>query len=184
LESYGIAPEDSNLDRHGMWRQLVSMAIFQKLRGTEMKSVMQHTTQSKQSKRRGFTLVELVVVVLVLGIIAAVASPKMFDTTSDARDSSTKTTLSVMRDAIELYKAEVGAYPGDLGTAADFKADVAPYINGPFPANTLTGAAQDASVTVETDGGALLADLDSLTDWLYDKTTGEFIINEAGYATF
>ncbi len=140
--------------------------------------------QATRSKRRGFTLVELVVVVLVLGIIAAVASPKMFDTTSDARDNSTKTTLSVVRDAIELYKAEVGVYPGDAGTEADFKADIAPYINGPFPASQIASAAQDASVNVQSDGGALLTDLDDLTDWLYDKTTGEFIINETGYATF
>lgn len=135
-------------------------------------------------KRRGFTLVELVVVVLVLGIIAAVASPKMFDTTSDARDNSTKTTLSIVRDAIEFHRIEVGAYPGDAGTDVDFIADVAPYINGPFPSSQIAASAQDASVTVETDGGALLADVDDLTDWLYDNLSGEFIINETGYGVF
>ena len=104
-----------------------------------MKIPMNRTAQKMQCQRRGFTLVELVVVVLVLGIIAAVASPKMFDTTSDARDNSTRTTLSVMRDAIELYKAEVGAYPGDAGTDVDFKADIAPSVSGEHIASRRSG---------------------------------------------
>jgi type II secretion system protein G len=77
------------------------------------------------SKRRGgFTLIELVVVVLVLGIIASVAAPKMFDTANDARENSTIQSLAVVRDAIELHRAQNGAYPGDLGTEADLKADL------------------------------------------------------------
>ncbi len=72
-------------------------------------------------KRRAFSLVELVVVVLILGIIAAVAAPKMFDVASDARQNSTKTSLFVLRDAIELYKAQNGNYPpaASLATALD-----------------------------------------------------------------
>ncbi|MGN6136167.1 MAG: prepilin-type N-terminal cleavage/methylation domain-containing protein, partial [Aureliella sp.] len=59
-------------------------------------------------KRKAFSLVELVVVVLILGIIAAVAAPRMFDTAGDARKNSTKSSLAVLRDAIELYKAQTG----------------------------------------------------------------------------
>lgn len=132
-----------------------------------------------KQKRKGFTLVELVVVVLVLGIIASVAAPKMFDTAGDARDNSTSQSLQVVRDAIELHLAQNGAYPGDLGTDADFKADLKDFIKGAFPKNQVTGAAADATVAVVSAGSPLSAS--GAQDWRYDNTTGEFIINTTGY---
>lgn len=139
------------------------------------------TKRTASNSRRGFTLVELVVVVLVLGIIAAVASPKMFDTAAEARDNSTQSTLQVLRDAIELYKAENGEYPGDLGTDVDLKADLVDYINGSFPSSQVAGAAGDASVTIKTAGTALVKD--DATDWMYDNVSGQIIVNETGYET-
>ena len=64
-------------------------------------------------KRKGFTLVELVVVVMILGILAAVAAPKLLGTSGTATDNGLRQTLSVVRDAIERYAAENGGdFPG------------------------------------------------------------------------
>ena len=136
-------------------------------------------SHTPSQKRRGFTLVELVVVVLVLGIIASVAAPKMFDTAGDARTNSTHQSLAVIRDAIELHRAQLGTLPGNAGTDADFKADLKPFIKGAFPKNQIAAAANDATISVQTAGTALSAG--GAQDWKYDNTTGEFIINTTGY---
>lgn len=140
---------------------------------------MKTHTPSSPSLRKGFTLVELVVVVLVLGIIAATAAPRMFNTASDARENSTKTSLAVIRDSIDLHRAQVGVYPGDSGTDADFKADLEPFLRGPFPLNQLPDAAHDGSIRVQTSGTDLSAS--GAQDWAYDNTTGQFIINTSGF---
>jgi general secretion pathway protein G len=133
--------------------------------------------ENQKRSRGGFTLIELVVVVLVMGILAAVAAPKMFDTATKAKENSARQSLSVLRDAIELHKAQNGAYPGDLGTGTDLADDLKPFLKGPFPKVSIAGATGDGSVKYATPVGAA----DGSTDWLYDKASGTIIINEADY---
>src|SRR5688500_12245653 len=84
-------------------------------------------------KHKGFTLVELVVVVMILGILAAVAAPKLLTTSSTANENGLKQTLAVIRDAIERYAAEHGGQLPGEGGDVDFKSDIAPYLRGKFP---------------------------------------------------
>ena len=80
-------------------------------------------------KHKGFTLIELVVVVMILGILAAVAAPKLLGTSSTASDNGLKETLGVVRDAIERYAAEHGgALPGLAGTEAGSRPTWLPYL--------------------------------------------------------
>jgi len=65
------------------------------------------------SPQAGFTLVELLIVVVILGVLAAVAIPQFTSNTEDAKLSALDTNLSEMRNAIELYYHQHGAtYPG------------------------------------------------------------------------
>jgi prepilin-type N-terminal cleavage/methylation domain-containing protein len=82
--------------------------------------------KSYRRHAEGFTLVELLIVVLILGILATVAVPQFGSSTEDAKLSTLESNLSIMRNAIERYYHEHGTvYPGakkaidgsDVGTA-------------------------------------------------------------------
>ncbi len=125
-------------------------------------------------KRSGFTLVELVVVVLILGILAAVAAPKVLNTSDDARLNSSLQSLTIVRDAIELYKAENGSLPGG-GTLED---DLADYIRGQFPVVNVGGNKGKRDIKVDNTSGGLASGAVSGTQgWIYNSVTGEFSIN-------
>jgi general secretion pathway protein G len=125
--------------------------------------------------RKAFTLVELVVVVLIIGIIAAVAAPRMFDTAKDARESSTRQSLIVLRDAIELYNSRNSAYP----TVAALKTALATYLNGPFPAVQI-GNNRNADVVASTQDPIATPEAGT-AGWVYNPTTGSISVNEGTY---
>ncbi len=66
-----------------------------------------------RSSRLGFTLVELLIVVIILGILAAVVIPQFTSSTDDAKLSTLDMNLAEMRNAVELYYHQHGGvYPG------------------------------------------------------------------------
>jgi len=97
----------------------------------------------------GFTLVELLVVMLILGLLAAIAIPAFFNQRDKAKDASAKEAVRTAETAIETYSTDHnGSYLGANGSAAALVA-IEPTLNDP-PANTLTvsSAADHYSVTV------------------------------------
>ncbi len=134
------------------------------------------------NSKSGFTLVELVVVIMILGILAGVAAPSMINTSGAATDNGIRQTLSIVRDAIELYTADTARNPNPgvppaFTNSANFHLLLSPYIRGTFP-NCPVGAQAGANTVVEVD--QLLVSTDATGPWRYDPDNGEFRVNFAG----
>jgi len=67
-------------------------------------------------RRKGFTLVELMIVVLILGALAAIAIPRIMGGAASAKANACATNVDMINSQIELYYANSGAYPADLPT--------------------------------------------------------------------
>ncbi|TWU29463.1 type II secretion system protein [Bythopirellula polymerisocia] len=127
-------------------------------------------------QKNAFTLIELVVVILILGILAGVGAPKLFSTSGVATENGLRQTLSVVRDGIELYSADnAGSFPtctGDGTGAGNFHDLMKTYIRGDFP--TCPVGTKDNLIKVSAVDPVVA---DDTTGWMYNPTTGEFICN-------
>ena len=74
------------------------------------------TPTNTNSIRRGFTLIEILIVVVILGILAAVVVPQFTNASDDANDAAVRSQLQTLRGQIELYRAQVGSDPAMLTT--------------------------------------------------------------------
>ena len=76
-------------------------------------------TAREMRQRAGFTLLELIVVIAVIGILAAIAMPAMKNVPRRATESVLKTNLRTLRDVIDQYMGDKGHYPPSLEALVD-----------------------------------------------------------------
>ena len=69
-------------------------------------------SQEKIQSQKGFTLVELLIVVIILAILAALIVPHFITATDDATQAAYDTNIANMRAAIDLYRQQHNEYPG------------------------------------------------------------------------
>lgn len=87
-------------------------------------------------KNSGFTLIEVMIVVVILGILAAVVVPKILDRPDTARIAAAKSDIAVLMQQLKLYRLDNMSYPStDQGLTA---LTIKPTTN-PLPTNWKTG---------------------------------------------
>jgi general secretion pathway protein G len=139
-----------------------------------------------KSRKSGFTLVEILIVVIILGILAAVVIPQFSDASDDTRSSSAMTNLKTIRSQLQLYKAQhTESWPTDFGNQMTLFTDAggvtnasqtAVYRFGPYllrvPANPYTGISTVTTVADAATGYTAAADM--TFGWWFNSATGEF----------
>jgi prepilin-type N-terminal cleavage/methylation domain-containing protein len=134
--------------------------------------------------RKGFSLIELVIVIAILGILAAVAIPRFIDFTTDAKMGACKRSLGIVRSAIQNYygwKASpagggVAGWPSLVeltapGTVLAGHPPDNPYSTSPTKIAVIAGTTKGTPITSGTTGG-----------WCYNAATGEFWTDTASGA--
>ena len=138
---------------------------------------------ARQTARRGFMLVEILVVVVILGILAAIVVPQFSSASQDTKESALQQDVFRLRQQVELYKNQHnGNYPTlanfiDQMTLASNEAGAtapigtAGYPLGPYmtsmPKNPFTD-------TIPIGNGAV-----GTSAWYYDENTGEIAPNDS-----
>ncbi len=98
--------------------------------------------------RRGFTLVELMVVMAIIALLLALALPRYFKHLDMSRETILKQDLAVMRDAIDKYHGDTGRYPDSLEVLVSAR-----YLRA-LPVDPVTERADTWQIVAPTGGDA------------------------------
>jgi general secretion pathway protein G len=88
----------------------------------------------KRERSEGFTLLELLVVLVILGLLAAIATPQVMKYLSRARTQSAALQIHNLASALDLFRLDVGRYPSEeegLGSLVEAP-PTTPNWNGPY----------------------------------------------------
>lgn len=83
-------------------------------------------------RQRGFTLIEIIVVIALIALLAAYVAPNLLSRADDAKRKSASIQIEKISTALELYKLEVGQYPASLNALRVKPASGADRWKGPY----------------------------------------------------
>lgn len=157
--------------------------------------------------RSAFTLIEILIVVVILGILATIVIPQFSNASLTARENTLRDEMRYLRTQIAVYRAQHNDYaPGysagtgaGAATEANFDAQMTTYTDdrgnanstgsatykyGPYlsrmPKNPINGL---SNMTIIADGASMPATPDGTTGFIYKPQTQEIVPNVAGTDT-
>jgi general secretion pathway protein G len=82
----------------------------------------QHSADRPRAAQAGFTLVEIMVVIVILGLLATMVAQNVIGASDEARAKTTETSLKSIHEAVTLYYTKVGKLPSSLEELTDNEA--------------------------------------------------------------
>lgn len=135
--------------------------------------------------KKGFTLIELMIVVAIIGILAAIAIPQFANLVAKSQEGATKGNLGTIRSALSIYYGDTeGVYPSDAlsGTTGSLTAgqkylQTVPAANTPHTVNNV-----GHTTTNNVNAGTFAAYVTDAGGWSYDNATtdptwGSIVVN-------
>lgn len=71
--------------------------------------------QGYHNKERGFSLLEIMVVLIIIGVMASIVAPRFIERADEAKVDSTKVQMKNIEQALKLYRLQHGQYPSSSG---------------------------------------------------------------------
>lgn len=141
------------------------------------------------SKRQAFSLIELVIVLVILGAVAAIAIPRMTKGAQGADAKALLADLATLRKAIEFYRSEHNDYPSVANIAGQLTQKTnppgmvgvgnrGPYLVAVPPLKT--GANKGQTSFAAPGASPPVAEVAD-KGWLYDQSTGEIWANDINH---
>lgn len=93
--------------------------------------------KSNRKKAEGFTIIELLIVMAILGMLAVMVAPNLFNQAAGARQDAARSQMSSLGSALDAYRLDMGQYPDDLDGLVDNDSNRdawnGPYLRGDVP---------------------------------------------------
>jgi general secretion pathway protein G len=108
-------------------------------------------SKTKANPQRGFTLIEILVVMAIIGMLAIMVAPNLFRQQAGAMRDAAQSQISSLEAALDMYRLDMNSYPDSLSALMENESDSASW-NGPYLRRAIPSDPWGNDYVYESDG--------------------------------